>query len=150
MTFGRAYEQYIAKTRSMATLSPGEMDEILRPLLNLSDDFHSSTSLMSNGNSKSLVNANGNGKNGLRLPTLASSEDCSETSSTSSSMSVCQLVSQIAIDHSSKVNNVPKVNGNGNAPVSYNCLARFIWEFKVCRINLVLIHLTQCAGDSGA
>ncbi|VDN96873.1 unnamed protein product [Rodentolepis nana] len=111
VTFGRAYEQYIAKTRSMATLSPGEMDEILRPLLNLGEGFHSHFS--SNGNG-------GSTQNGRRLPTLASSEDCSGTSSPASSpstMSVCQLVSEIAIDHSSKVNNTPKANGNGTAPV---------------------------------
>ncbi|KAM3183554.1 hypothetical protein ACTXT7_010116 [Hymenolepis weldensis] len=115
VTFGRAYEQYIAKTRSMATLSPGEMDEILRPLLNLPEDFHSTSS--SSGNGKSTPN--GNGMNGNRLPTLASSEDCSETSSLTSSssvISVCQLVSQIAIDLSSKVSNTPKVNLNGTAP----------------------------------
>nr|CUU99549.1 hypothetical transcript [Hymenolepis microstoma] len=109
VTFGRAYEQYIAKTRSMATLSPGEMDEILRPLLNLGEDFHSNFS--SNGNGGSTLN-------GQQLPTLASSEDCSGTSSLASSpstMSVCQLVSEIAIDHSSKVNNTPKANGNGTA-----------------------------------
>ena len=93
LTFGRAYEQYIAKTRSMATLSPDEMDEILRPLLTLSEDDRQKNS----------------GKEG-RLPTLASSEDCSDdgvssTSSSSSALSVCQLVSQIAIDSS-------KANGN--------------------------------------
>lgn len=85
----------------MATLSPGEMDEILRPLLNLSEDHQSS----------SLTNGN-------RLPTLASSEDCSEASSitsSSSSMSVCHLVSQIAIDMSSKVNNIHSANAT---PVS--------------------------------
>ncbi|KAM7538580.1 hypothetical protein Aperf_G00000049734 [Anoplocephala perfoliata] len=104
ITFGRAYEQYIAKTRSMATLSPGEMDEILRPLLNLSED-HPLSSLT----------------NGNRLPTLASSEDCSEASSlssSSSSMSVRHLVSQIAIDTSSKVNNMPSANGSAATPAS--------------------------------
>ncbi|VDL60752.1 unnamed protein product [Hymenolepis diminuta] len=67
----------------------------------LTEDFHFTSSPSGNGKSTS----NGNGMNGNRLPTLASSEDCSETSSLTSSssvISVCQLVSQIAIDLSSK------------------------------------------------
>lgn len=99
MTFGRAYEQYIAKTRSMATLSPGEVDEILRPLLTLTEDHNHYNAPCATGK-VTVLNEEANDN---RIPTLASSEDCSDASSSTSCaspMSACQLVSRISIDPS--------------------------------------------------
>ncbi|KAL5105158.1 Pleckstrin homology domain-containing family G member 1 [Taenia crassiceps] len=97
LTFGRAYEQYIAKTRSMATLSPGEMDEILRPLLTLTEDHNHHNEPCAAGKATIL----NKGVSDNQMPTLASSGDCSDASSSTSCaspLSTCQLVSRITIN----------------------------------------------------
>ncbi|VDM34182.1 unnamed protein product [Hydatigera taeniaeformis] len=112
VTFGRAYEQYIAKTRSMATLSPGEVDEILRPLLTLTEDQNHHSGPWASGKAGVLNEET----NDNRVPTLASSEDCSDASSSTSCtspMSACQLVSRIAIDSISDGTNVGDDSGGG-------------------------------------
>ncbi|VDD74587.1 unnamed protein product [Mesocestoides corti] len=90
VTFGRAYEQYIEKTRSMATLSPSDLDEILRPLVTLSEE----RVVSSNGNAGSTRSANGNGVAAEASASVGSGDESSD------SMSVCNLVSRIAIDTS--------------------------------------------------
>ncbi|KAH9279207.1 Pleckstrin homology domain-containing family G member 1 [Echinococcus granulosus] len=118
VTFGRAYEQYIAKTRSMATLSPGEVDEILRPLLTLTEDHSHHIGPCASGKAMTL---NGEADDN-RMPTLASSEDCSGASSSTSCaspMSVCQLVSRIGIDSSTNNTNSGADGGSDRVTAAY-------------------------------
>ncbi|VDK37950.1 unnamed protein product [Taenia asiatica] len=125
VTFGRAYEQYIAKTRSMATLSPGEVDEILRPLLTLTED-HNHHNVSCTSGKATVLNEEANDN---RMPTLASSEDCSDASSSTSCaspMSACQLVSRIAIDSSSSKNSTAVDGGSdgGGGQVAYPAVGK--------------------------
>ncbi len=92
VTFGRAYEQYIEKTRAMATLSTGDLDEILRPLLNMNEDAkvsqnHHTTLRPTNQMDRDAAVGR------IAGAPIASSDDSSEPSSPS------HLISQIAINN---------------------------------------------------
>ncbi|BHF79585.1 Pleckstrin y domain-containing G member 1 [Sparganum proliferum] len=125
VTFGRAYEQYIEKTRAMSTISAGELDEILRPLLTLRDQTptpprprrvqsrHGETTprplALTNGNANKLPTAappppSSSPKSRVRQVEIGRSPQApyatSESSCSSGGVSPCQIVSRIAIDTS--------------------------------------------------
>lgn len=120
VTFGRAYEQYIEKTRNLkSTLSAVDMDEILRPLLTLVSNqpslqpvshdslYRQDTPAPSNGPPKPTFHKQRLLDFGRILEAPIASgddddEDDDDDNSSSKATSPCQLVSQIAIDNSSR------------------------------------------------
>ncbi|VDM00221.1 unnamed protein product [Schistocephalus solidus] len=118
VTFGRAYEQYIEKTRAMSTISAGELDEILRPLLTLREQTptpprprrvqsrNGETTqrplTLTNGNANKHANAvppAGRAQE-IEADTIPEAVYAASDCSSSGGVSPCQIVSRIAIDTS--------------------------------------------------